>query len=180
MKTSNIIFLSFLIFLFGGITLLYVGSKYHDGDNDEANFVKQEKALPPFSVIVVETWTRVNLMSGKENKIIQSRSKNNVSKFAPFVVRNDTLFISSAKQVLKENTHYIDAEVFCVNIKSIVAKGKSYVDMTKFQMDTLNISMNKSKFYCRNFEKIALAEFCLVVVLISQSRSAAPLARYGT
>ncbi len=31
----------------------------------------------------------------------------------------------------------------------------------------------------RNFEKIALAEFCFVVVLISQRRSAAPMARYG-
>jgi hypothetical protein len=147
MKTSNIIFLSFLIFLFGGITLLYIGSKYHEGNKDfDANMVTQAKTLPSFSVIVVESGSGVHLVNGKENKIIQTHWKDSVSKFAPFVVRNDTLFIAAMKRVQnKDNTHYIDAEVFCVTLKSIVAKEKSYVGISKFEIDSLNISMNKSK-----------------------------------
>lgn len=156
MKTSNAIFLSFLIFLFGGIILLYLGAKYCKDYNDKDNFVFQEKALPTFSVVVAEAGASFSLKSGKMNKIKQGYRKGKVSRFDPFVVRNDTLFISSVEHAhTKENAHWIDSEVFCVNIKSIVAKEKSYVNMTKFQTDTLNILMKKSKLDWFGFEKVA-------------------------
>ena len=156
MKTSNAIFLSFLIFLFGGIILLCLGSKYYKGYNDGGNIVKQEKALPTFSVIVAESGASFSLKSGKINKIILARKKDAVSQFAPFVVRNDTLFISSAKHIqVKENQYWIDSEVFCINVKSIVAKEKSYINIPEFQTDTLNISMKNSKLDWFGLEKVA-------------------------
>nr|WP_315200857.1 hypothetical protein [uncultured Flavobacterium sp.] len=156
MKTSNAIFLSFLIFLFGGITLLYLGAKYNKDYNDKDNFVFQEKTLPPFSVLVAEAGANISLKSGKVNKIKQGYRKDAVSKFDPYVVRNDTLFISSAqKKQAKENEYFMDSEVFCVNIKSIVSKEKSYINISKFQTDTLNIFMKKSKLDWFGFKKIA-------------------------
>ena len=156
MKTSNKIFIAFLIFLFGGIILLYLGSKYYKDYNDKDNFVFQEKVLSPFSVVVAEAGANISLKTGKVNKIKQSYRKDAVPKFDPFVVRNDTLFISSAKEVKsKKELYWIDSEVFCVNIKSIVSKEKAYINITKFHTDTLNISLKKSKLDWFGFKKIA-------------------------
>lgn len=156
MKTSNAIFFSFLIFLFVGITLLYIGSKNSERYYGKDNFVFQEKALPAFSVVVAEAGASFTLKSGKVNKIMQSRRKDTVPKFDPYVVRNDTLFISSAKQLrAKEKVYWIGSEVFCESIKSIVAKEKSYVNMTELKVDTLNISIQTTKLYWKGFEKVA-------------------------
>lgn len=146
MKTSNIIFLSFLIFLFGGITLLFIGSKYYKGVDDKTNFANQEKVLAPFSVVVAEPGAIFYLKNGKQNKIKQSYMKEFVPNFAPFLVRNDTLFMYSVKKEQSKEPHFIIVpEVFCVNVKSIITRENSDVRMEKFQADTLDISMNKSK-----------------------------------
>lgn len=145
MKTSNIIFFSFLIFLFGGITLLFIGSKYYKGIYDKSNFAIQEKKTAPFSAVVAEQGANFYLKNGKEHKIIQDYLKGAVPNFAPFLVRNDTLFVYSVKKEQSKESHFIIVpEVFCVNVKSIVAKENSEVRMEKFQADTLSISMNKS------------------------------------
>lgn len=154
MKTSNIIFLSFLIFLFGGITLLFIGSKYYKGVDDKANFANQEKIVAPFSVVVAEPGAIFYLKNGKECKVSQSYKKDAVSNFAPFVVRNDTLFMYSVKKEQSKEPYLIIApEVFCVNVKSIVAKENSDVHLEKFETDTLDISMNKSRLDWR-FDKV--------------------------
>ncbi|MBA0884801.1 hypothetical protein [Flavobacterium undicola] len=146
MKISNIIFISFLIFLFGGITLLFIGSKYYKGINDKSNFAIQEKKTPPFSVVVAEPGAIFYLKNGKQNKIKQSYRKDAVPNFAPFVVRNDTLFMYSVKkEQSKEPYLIIVPEVFCVNVKSIVAKENSDVHLEKFETDTLSVTMNKSR-----------------------------------
>ncbi|AOW08061.1 hypothetical protein [Flavobacterium gilvum] len=98
MKTSNYIFISFLIFLFSGITLLFVGAKYYRGTEHKGGFLTQEKPLQPFSVVVAETGANFILKNGPQNKIIQNYLKNSVPNFAPFLVRNDTLFVYSVKK----------------------------------------------------------------------------------
>lgn len=145
MKTSNIIFISFLIFLFGGITLLFIGSKYYKRIDNRADFAIQEKKTAPFSVVVAEPGAIFYLKNGKEYKVSQSYLKDAVPNFAPFVVRNDTLFMYSVKKEQSKEPHFIIVpEVFCVNVKSIVAKENSGVHLEKFETDTLGISMNKS------------------------------------
>lgn len=155
MKTSNKIFISFLIFLFGGITLLFIVSKYYKGGNNETNFAKLEKPLTPFSVVMAEPGANFILKSGKQNKIIQNYLKDAVPNFAPYEVRNDTLFVFSVKKINSLQPYFVIVpEVFCVNIKSITTKKNSEVRMDGFQSDTLNITMNKSRLDYR-FDKVA-------------------------
>lgn len=155
MKISNIILLSFFLFLFGGIIALYLGSKYYSDYYDATKFVSQEKPLPPFSVVVAEPGAIFNLRSEKENRIIQPHRKETVANFPAFIVRNDTLFISSAKQIQGLPKNYrVVAEISCVRVKSIITKENSDVHLEKFETDTLDISMNKSRLDWR-FDKAA-------------------------
>lgn len=156
MKTSNKIFISFLIFLSVGIVSLYIGSKYYKYYYDDAaNFADQKTVLSSFSVVVAEPDAIFYLKSGKQNEIIQKYRKESVPNFAPFVVRNDTLFISSVEQYqTKGGYDRIIPEVFCVNVKSIMTKENSNVRMEKFQIDSLDITMNKSRLDWR-FENVA-------------------------
>lgn len=155
MKTSNYILFSFLIFLFGGISLLCFGSKYYKSFDDPTNFKIKEKKLSSFSVVVADSGANFNLRNAKENKIIQPYRKDSIANFPPFIVRNDTLFISSAKQIhgLPEN-YRVATEVYCINLKNIVVKGNSYISMNDFKVDTLMININKSKLDLR-FDSIS-------------------------
>ncbi len=154
MKTSNIIITSFLIFLFSGIILLYMGSKYYD---NPTNFLSEEKPLSSFSVVVAEPGTIFNLKSGKENKAHQLYLKGTVPNITSFEVRNDTLFISSKELKKDEVIHTKNVtEVFCINTKSIVAKENSVIRLLGLQADTLNLAIRKSHLEWRGFTKVAL------------------------
>ena len=145
MKTSNAILLSFLIFIFAGITLIFITSKYCKGYYDESNYTTQEKPIPSFSVIVAEPSASFTLQNGKINTITIRHRKDTVAHFAPFTVRNDTLFISSDKKgKFNENRQMITPTIFCKNVKQIVAKEKANVNMQEFKTDTLGITMNKA------------------------------------
>lgn len=155
MKTSNKIFISFLIFLFGGIIALYLGSKYLSDYYSSTNFETQEKPLAPFSVVLAEPDANFDLTSGKKNKIIQAYRKGTVSDFPALTVRNDTLFVSSVKQISGLPKNYrVVPEISCVKLKSIITKENTYIMIRKFQTDTLNITMNKSRLDYR-FDKVA-------------------------
>ena len=149
MKTSNIIFLSFLIFLFGGITLLFIGSKCYVEHYDTTKFASQEKQLPPFSVVVAESNSSIHLRNGQKRKITQSCFKESRPKFAPFVVRNDTLFIFSAKQDRNKIPHAtFMVEIFCENVKRFVAKEGSIVNFSGYQVDSIFVKMNDADLIC--------------------------------
>lgn len=161
MKTSNYIFLSYLIFLLSGITLLFIGSKYYNNDINQKSFGTNEKALGSFSVVVAEPGAQFVLKKGTENKINQRYLKNSAPNFAPFLVRNDTLFVyqikkkSYSKQALMQGEYFLNIpNVFCQNVKSIVAKEKSTVSLAEFQADFLYINLNSSNFVWTDFDKI--------------------------
>ncbi|MBC7846392.1 MAG: hypothetical protein H7Y10_07860 [Flavobacterium sp.] len=146
MKTSNKIFISFMIFLLGGILALYVGSKYNKDYNDASHFAQQKTLLSPFSVVVAESGAIFRLNSGKENKVIQTYRKDTFANFYVFEVRNDTLFVFPVKQENgKEGGYGVVPEIFCVNLKSVVAKENSNIGTGKFHIDTLHVVMNKSR-----------------------------------
>lgn len=143
MKTSNYIFISFLIFLFGGITLLFIGSKYYKGIDDKSNFSIQEKKTAPFSVVVAEPGAFLVLKSGREFSVSQSYKKGSVPHFASFEVRNDTLFMSAVKSKI-DGEWFIVPEVYCKNVKYIIAKEKANVSLRNYQVDSLFVNLNKS------------------------------------
>lgn len=146
MKTSNKIFISFLIFLFSGIIALYIGSKYYAEEYDTDDFVHQEKLLPAFSVVVAEPGAAFCLNNGKENKITHTYLKGSVPDIGSFAVRNDTLFMSMVKLKKGQVRHTSNVTyVSCVNVKSIVSKENSDIRLDKFEADTLDVSMNKSR-----------------------------------
>lgn len=145
MKTSNKILLSFLIFLFSGIILLYAGSKYYSDFYNTKDLEHQEKPLSPFSVIVAEPGAIFSLKNGKENIISHTYKKGTVPNI-DYAVRNDTLFITSIKSKEDQVKHTSNTtNIYCTNIKSIVAKENSDINLDKFETDSLAIKMNKSR-----------------------------------
>lgn len=143
MKTSNKIFLSFLIFLFGGITLLFIGSKYYKGVNDTSDFKFKETKIAPFSVVVAEPGAFLVLKNGEEYKVSQRYKKDVVPDFAPFEVRNDTLFIAASKSKISDKWFFVP-EVYGKNVKHITAKEDSNVNINDYQVDSLFIRSTKA------------------------------------
>lgn len=147
MKTSNIIMLTFLAFLFGGMTVFCIDSKHHEENKVFNNF---EKKLTAFSVIVAENGAKFNLKNGNECKITQTYIKGTLPNIDSFAVRNDTLFVSSKipKNGMMKHTDNV-TEIFCRNTKSIVAKENSDIQIKEFHKDTLNITMKKAILNCK-------------------------------
>lgn len=144
MKTSNIIIFSFLIFLFGGITLLYIGSKCY-ADHPEDDFANKEKIVAPFSVVVAEQGAIFHLNNGNEYKVSQNYKKDEVPNFAPFVVRNDTLFMFAIKGEPIKGDWSIVPEVFCKKVKYIIGKENSNINMSSYEADSLFVDINKTE-----------------------------------
>ncbi|WP_140485121.1 hypothetical protein [Flavobacterium sp. GSA192] len=148
MKISNIILISFLTFLFGGITLLFIGSKYYKGVDYKADFAIQEKKTAPFSVIVAEPGSFFVLKNGREFSVSQSYLKDVHPNFAHFEVSNDTLYIYSVRKEESKRGHFVIVpEVYCKNVKSIIAKEKANVSLRNYQVDSLSINLNSSDFF---------------------------------
>ena len=144
MKTSNYILLSFFIFLFGGITLLFVFSKSRSGDYSGANFKIKEKKISSFSVVVAEPGANLNLNNGDQNKMTQSYNKNAIPNFPPFIVRNDTLFVSPVIIENSKEPHLVPlTEIFCKNINSILAKEGATIYFNNFCADSINLDLHK-------------------------------------
>jgi hypothetical protein len=161
MKTSNYIFSAFLIFLFGGILLLFIGAKFYKGADNEDNFLTQEKPLNTFSVVVAEPGSNFVLKDGTQNKISQRYLKELVPDFASFEVRNDTLFVysvkkeDSSKQGRSTGGYFIIVpEIFCKKVKCIIAKEKSKINLEGFKTDSLSINLNTAELEWR-YDKAA-------------------------
>lgn len=144
MKTSNKIFISFLIFLFCGIIALYIGSKYYHDIDNKIDFAVQEKKTAPFSVVVAEAGAILVLKNGREFSISQKYKKDAVSNLTPFVVRNDTLYVLAGKLKIQDKWFTVP-EVYCKKVKFIIAKEKAIVTLYEFQADTLSVAMDASR-----------------------------------
>jgi hypothetical protein len=142
MKTSNILFISFLIFLFGGITFVCIGSKYYV---EEILSVSAKKTAP-FSVVVAESGAYLVLKNGREFSVSQSYKKDVVPDFAPFEVRNDTLYVAAVKS-RKDGEWFIVPQIYCKNVKSIIAKENSNINLDNYQVDSLLVNLDKSYFH---------------------------------
>jgi hypothetical protein len=143
MKTSTILLLSFFTILFYVITTSFFSMNKRV---NSTNFSNKEATLQPFSVIVAEPQSFFLIQNGRENKIVQSYRKETAPNFAPFVVRNDTLFISAMNQKLREKEYFILPKIYCTQLKSIVGKKDSQIRMDAFKASSLQITMNNASF----------------------------------
>ena len=156
MKTSTTLLLLFFTILFVTITILFfnINKRFNP-----TNFSEKETVLPSFSVLVAESKSSFLIQNGSKNKIIQSFRRETLPNFAPFVVRNDTLFISSVNQkLLNQKDYRIIPKVYCVHLKSIVGKKDADVRIDKFKSSSLQIKMNNSslKAWKSNFKSLTL------------------------
>lgn len=140
MKTSNYIIIAFFTFLFGGVFVLFLSAKIHQGDSDRGVY-SEEKKMDPFSVVVAEPGAEFHLRNAENPKMLCFYQKPDTSNFLPFGVRNDTLFVFAYSGIKKPRLPH---EIYGRNIKCIVAKDKSYISLQEFRADTLIVKLNNA------------------------------------
>lgn len=163
MKTSNYIILSFFVFLFGGIFVLFLAAKIDPRGSFHPEFITEEKALDNFSVVVAETGANIRIKSGETPKMGLYYLKGDTCTFPSFVVRNDTLFVGSNPPKNK----YWSTNIICKQVNSVEGKGKCQINMEQFHCDTLLVKLNKADF--RYFAGKNLVGFSLRIIAISSN-----------
>ena len=142
MKTSNSIMLSFLVFLFGGIFVLFIAAKIHSLNDSKVIWTWQEKALSPFSVVVAEPGAEFSVQYDQSSRIGLSLQLGDTCSFPHFEIRNDTLFVYSFAGRVKQQS----VIVFGSSIKTIQGKENSTIQLKQYEGDTLMVKLNKSVF----------------------------------
>jgi len=141
MKTSKFISISYLIFLFGGIFVLFLAAKIHSNHEDAINWTWQEKALKSFSIVVAGPGAEFTLKDAQYPRIGLSFQKGDTCLFPSYGIRNDTLFVYSYSGKVKPKV----LTIFCSGIKTIVGKENSTILMEQFRDDSLVSEAGKSK-----------------------------------
>ena len=143
MKTSNYILISFFVFLFGGVFVLFLSSKIHQGGSDRGLFA-EEKRLESFSAVVAEPGANFYLRIGEYPRMLSYYEKPDSCSFPEYGIRNDTLFVFAGKKNIKHSLRN-KIDIYGNNIKSIVAKENSYMSLQQFAADTLFVRLNNAK-----------------------------------
>jgi|GEM_PF-1120058 len=161
MKTSKYITLSYLIFLFGGIIVLFLAAKLDPKANLTVKSLLETKALGSFSVVVAEPGVRLIIKHDSISKILGFHNEGTICKFPPYELRNDTLFFRSYP---KSDFPWI--QVDCNGIKSFQVKADASVRLDEFQGDTLKIKLDRATFICdfNNFSNVRDNNVVLSVV----------------
>ena len=142
MKASKFISISYLIFLFGGIFVLFLAAKIHSNHENAVNWTWQEKALKSFSVVEAGPGAEFTLKDAQNPRIGLSFQKGDTCLFPSYGIRNDTLFVYSYSGKVKPKT----LTVFGSGIKTIVGKEYSTIRLEQFRDDTLVVKLDKAKF----------------------------------
>lgn len=141
MKTSNYIIIAFLVFLFGVVFVLFLTAKIHQSGSN-VGLYSEEKKLEPFSVVVAEPGASFYLRNGEYPRMCCMYQKPDTCAFLKYGIRNDTLFVFAATG---SNKPAFLHEIYGKNIKGIVAKENSYMNLQQFAADTLFVSLNNAK-----------------------------------
>ncbi|HZL10475.1 MAG TPA: hypothetical protein VFC65_10785 [Prolixibacteraceae bacterium] len=143
MKTSNYILISFFVFLFGGVFLLFISAKYIPHLYNDQEYSTLEKPLDPFSVLIAKPGSKIRLRPGETLKMSLFYPKSDSCTLPPFTVRNDTLFVSSYPDNMKQR----EVNVYCNSLKSIQEEKRSEVWIEQqFHSDSLLVKLDQSKF----------------------------------
>lgn len=141
MKTSSYIILSFLVFLFGGIFVLFTAAKIHSINEPKVILTWQEKPISPFSVVVAEPGAEVNVKYEQNSRIGLSLQKGDSCIYPPFEIRNDTLFVHPYVGKVKQRSVFVLGD----GIKTIQGKENSTIWIKQFEGDTLVLKLNDAK-----------------------------------
>lgn len=157
MKTSNYIIIAFFVFLFGGVFVLFLTSKYHNFEIPE--WKADERPLENFSVVVAEPGASFLVKIGAAPKIEILFKSPDTPSYPKLYVRNDTLFMFpwEGKIQLKKFDkdpviEYNNVNVYAKQIRSVIGKENSQVKLYELSPDTLYIDVNGGEIYC-NFQK---------------------------
>lgn len=142
MKTSNYIILSFFVFLFGGIFVLFLAAKIDPLGSFQHEFITEEKVIDNFSVVVAEPGANIRIKSGDIPKVGLYYLKGDTCTLPSFIVRNDTLFVGSNPPKNK----YWSTNVICRQVNSIAGRAKSQINVEEFKFDTLQVRLDKTDF----------------------------------
>ena len=145
MKTSNYILISFFVFLFGGVFVLFLTSKLHKLEG--AEWKTSEKPLEDFSVVVAENGAKFQLKKAEKSGIEINYKKPDTLSFPKLFVRNDTLFVfpweGKIQSIKMKNGYVLDYDnvIICARkIKEIIAKNNSKVNAVDLLSDSLSIN----------------------------------------
>ncbi|MDR0726330.1 MAG: hypothetical protein LBF59_10050 [Prevotellaceae bacterium] len=149
MKTSNILVITYLSLIFGGLAVLYFDDMRHFlkyGRETRTNVVKLHESkvdLPQFTVIVDTTGYSFSVTSGENNHF--SIVKESTAEISPEIcnVRNDTLFIN---RIPKNSS----VKIVCKDIKAIVAKNSEMLSIKDLTSDMLYLKLEKARSSIKN------------------------------
>lgn len=142
MKTSNYILLSFLIVFIGGNFISHLAAKYNltVQVKDRNHFFAE--SVKPFSVVVAEPGANLLLWYGGKNNTIAENYENRNRIMTPYIVRNDTLFVSE-NPISSDFTRIGITETN--KLKSFVAKEKANIKITMTKKQHFSMKLFRSK-----------------------------------
>ncbi|MDR2628061.1 MAG: hypothetical protein LBC40_08530 [Dysgonamonadaceae bacterium] len=133
MKTSNYIVIAFVVFIIGGILVLFITDKNH-----EEKCLSDTYPLDGFSVIVAEPGARFQVRNEAKDFIELCAMGEKKVPVDLYRIDNDTLFLSSNSIAWKTVT------VFCSGLSSINAKDSSRVLLKDFRSGNLHIEADRA------------------------------------
>lgn len=145
MKKSRLIIITFFSLLILGIVCVFISTKLQIGKNEE-KVIKDEIELPPFSVIVAGPGTMFTVQENDTFKLSVRYPESDKNKAMPYIVRNDTLFVTENKMqhIIVDRPDYFYAkglfmDISCKNIVSVVGEKGCRVTIRNFCSDSLAI-----------------------------------------
>ena len=143
MKTSNYILIFFLIVFIGGNFISILAAKNNLTVQVKSRYHFFGEKLNPFSVLVTESGTNLELSEGGSNDLIAENYEKGMQHIvSPYIVRNDTLFVSA-------NPTSSNFTRVCISnghkLKSIVAKEKSNIKIKETVGQHLSMKLYRAK-----------------------------------
>jgi hypothetical protein len=139
MKKSNYVLILFVVIIWGGNALL------KKSISNPPPMVKYSKKLDPFSVVVAQPGSKVFLQTQWNSThyptFSYTKGESDQHRSPSFGVRNDTLFVFSSSS----DAEHRNDSFYCTAIKSIVGQEKSYIQLSYFKADTLNLKLRHTK-----------------------------------
>jgi hypothetical protein len=160
MKTSNILIITYLFVIFGGMAVLCIDEKMHFAKLEQTQQIEMKKNqmhqtnvdLPPFSAIVDTVGHKFSITTGEEPRLAVV-CKDDATEMYDIEVRNDTLYINR----VESGAHLT---IVCKDVLSVVAKKCEWINMCEASFKTLNLNITKSNMFITNVE-IGLFRFYL-------------------
>jgi hypothetical protein len=154
MKTSNILIITYLFVIFGGLAVLYIDDKQHyveyrrQKEEQRQTHIQTFKLyeskvdLPKFTVIADISGGSFFVTSGENSRLSVVDTVNGMSP-GIFDVRNDTLYI--IKKVPQISSDVVGLSIVCADLRSIVALNSESITVTNIHSDLFRLKLTKSR-----------------------------------